>query len=74
MDIRAFLDYDTPPCSRANGHFQVIELIELKDENEIDISHLATNGRIYTSIEELRRQLDMAYGMPISQIDVIEED
>lgn len=71
MEVRAYLDYDTHPCSRANGHFQVIEL---KDENEIDISHLATNGRIYTSIEELRQQLDMAYGMPIPQIDVIEEE
>lgn len=71
MDIRAYLDYDTHPCSRANGLFQVIEL---KDENENNVTSLATSGRVYTSIEELRRQLDMAYGMPIVQIDVIEED
>jgi hypothetical protein len=71
MEIRANLDFETPPCSRANGMFQVIEL---KDNQGNDLTNLATLGHVYTSIEELRQQLDMALKMPIPRVEVIEED
>ena len=71
MDIYAVLDYSIPPCSRANGMFQVIEL---KDDFGRDITSMVNVGVVYSNLEQLRRELDMAYGMPIPPVEVIEND
>ena len=71
MDFYAYLDFETHPCSRASGMFQVIEL---KDSNDIDMTHLVTVGTIYNNLEHLRRELDLALGMPIPRVEVYEAD
>lgn len=71
MEIRAYLDYECHPCSRATGVFQVIEL---KDEQGNDVTNMVTIGTVYNSLDMLQRELDMAYGMPLPPITVVEED
>ncbi|PQJ09611.1 hypothetical protein CJD36_016865 [Flavipsychrobacter stenotrophus] len=72
MTIYADLDYETPPASRAFGTFTVIGLKEDDPIDGLDVTHRVVIGSFYQSLEALRRELDLSYGMPIPPIAVEE--
>jgi len=71
MDLYALLDYDTHPCSRANGTFYVIEI---KDDTGNVIPNLVAINKLYNNLNEVNQDVNMAFGMPTTIIHVYEDN
>jgi type I restriction enzyme S subunit len=70
MYFRVHCDYET---SRTAGAGEMFQIIDVKDDNDKDFTHLIDQGQHYHSLDEVRNDLAAQLNISASDIEIDED-